>query len=53
MGFRTILPPRRIMPNLLAKSPREASGRPMSDAELDSKVRELAAYGALLSTLPG
>jgi hypothetical protein len=40
------------MPNLLAKSPREASGRPMSDAELDSKVRELAAYGALLSTLP-
>jgi hypothetical protein len=24
-GFRTILPPRRIVPNLLAKSPREAS----------------------------
>ena len=25
MGFRTIPPPRRIKPNLLAKSPREAS----------------------------
>ena len=32
---------------------RGTPGRPMSDAELDSKVRELAAYGAPLLTLLG
>jgi 2-methylcitrate dehydratase PrpD len=31
---------------------RGTPGRPMSDAELDTKVRELAAYGARLSTPP-
>jgi hypothetical protein len=31
---------------------RGTPGRRMSDAELDTKVRELASYGAPLSTFP-